>query len=185
MVITRAVIAARTVITANPANPGDRAKTIAEQVRNVLMDHYHGPLPDDDTGHRRAELMVRYLVAQPLDGVSEAEHFLALWCPWMPPAKRAQTVQRARRLPPPRFKADTLAQRLGVDYQIRQRLKLTQIGAIDVPKAERDRRRKDRDRYTVLQGSWRLRHAAEPSAAPALGSNPTLVDTQIGSNGRG
>jgi hypothetical protein len=27
-------------------------------------------------------------------------------------------------------------------------------------------RRKDRDRYTVLQGSWRVRHAAEPSTAP-------------------
>jgi hypothetical protein len=129
-----------------PRKPWDRAKTVAGEVRSVLMDHYHGPLPDDDAGNGHAELMVRYLVAQKLDGVSEAEHFLATSCPLMPPSERAQLLQRTRRLPPPRFKADTLAQRLGVTYPTRQRLKLTQIGAIDVPQAERKRLKKERDR---------------------------------------
>lgn len=54
--------------------------------------------------------------------------------------KLADDAVRERR----RWRADKLAQRIGLTYADRQRLGITMIGAIDVPKAERDRLREAR-----------------------------------------
>lgn len=58
------------------------------------------------------------------------------------------------------MKADEIASLLNVTWIERTELKLTTIGCIDVPKAERDQRRKERHR--LAQKNRRRRQGARP-----------------------
>jgi hypothetical protein len=123
----------------------NRCVVTARQIRRDLQETCGTELPDDDAGRDNAALMVRYLAHVP-DGPLKAENFLALWCPWMAQPERELMLRDAALSPPPRLTADQLAVRLGTTYTRRQKLRHTVIGAIDVPKEERARLRKERDR---------------------------------------
>jgi len=133
------------------------AKTAKEILRDIRAI-YRVELPDDDAGREVAERMLEYLAHAP-NATRRSENFLDLWCPWMREAERRTFLKRAFTSPPPRYTADENAECLGTTYERRQRLRHTQIGAIDVPKEERQRRTKERKRELDRQRRRRERQA--------------------------
>jgi hypothetical protein len=134
-------------------------QTTARQIRCVLEWRYWRILPDDDAGRDDAALMLQYLAHVPHAELKMPE-FLDTWCPWMKQAERDAFMRTARRSRRPPYKADDLADRLGVDFATRQFLGLTQIGATDVRKAARVARRKRRRRERDRRRGERRRRAA-------------------------
>jgi len=72
------------------------------------------------------------------------------WAPWLPPDEFAALVDDVV-AHPRRFKADTIAARLGITAAIRSELKLRTIGAIDKPAAQRAAERKEQQRLAKAQ----------------------------------
>jgi len=131
------------------------------QIQRVIRDRYGTTLPDDDAGRDDVALVLGYLTHLP-HGTMKAENFLDLWAPWCVLADRQHMLREAALSPPPRFTADQLAHRLGVTMDLRSRLALTVIGAIDCDKAARTERRRELKRIRD-----RIRRSAERRAAGA------------------
>jgi hypothetical protein len=121
-------------------------RTVVRQ-RNLekLFDYRYGPtLPDDDAG--RDDLFIAgHNIAQ-LRG-DAAEHIRAwasLWAPWIADDELSALIEKIAQAPL-RWRADTLAWRLGLTDEVRTLLGITTIGAIDCSKAERAARRRMRN----------------------------------------
>jgi hypothetical protein len=99
--------------------------------------HVYGraPLPDDDGG--RDDLKLTFQV---LSTTGNAGHRMVdvarTWAPWMPPDELTALVTDVA-AHPRRFKADTVAARLGITAATRTLLGLRTIGAIDQSAADR------------------------------------------------
>jgi hypothetical protein len=99
-------------------------------------------LPDDDAGRDDALIMCRSYAGCPVSAVGIRHAWLSLHAPWMDAGERTLSCgQKAHR-----WRADTLARKLGLCQAVRQRLSIKTIGAIDLPKAARDRLAKERRR---------------------------------------
>ena len=142
-----------------PRKPFNPCAVTARQNWRDLQESYGFELPDDDAGRDDAELMLSYLAHVP-NGAVKAENFLELWCPWMPARERDLMLRDAALSPPPRMTADQLAARLGTTYARRQKLRHTMIGAVDADKAERARRKKERDSERSRRRKERERRAS-------------------------
>lgn len=107
------------------------------------------PLPDDDDGRDSIKL-----VFQVLSTTNNAAHRMVdvarTWAPWLPADELAALVADVV-AHPRRFKADTIAARLGITADIRAQLKLRTIGAIDVTAEQRAAERRELQRLAKEQ----------------------------------
>jgi hypothetical protein len=122
-----------------------------------LVVHRHGKLA-------RANLCMLYVAAAAWHCPSDSERrfLLVQWCGWVcaPPSVERQIDAILKANPARRMRADTLARHLSVNDTERTALRIWTIGANDMSKAERAKRRKDKHRLR------------EQSRRQARGGNP-------------
>jgi hypothetical protein len=116
------------------------------QVRRLLRDRYGAALPDDDAGLEDLRILLHIKAAcyAPERREQALASEIAVMAAWMADAKAIKLA--AEIAPSPmKLKADTLGRMLDVDWQTRERLKLWQIGAANMPSDIRQIRRRQRD----------------------------------------
>ena len=119
-----------------------------------LFDYFNwlygkAPLPDDDAGRDDLKLMFQVL-STTRDAARRMVDVARTWAPWFPPDELAALVADVE-AHPRRFKADTIAARLGITAEIRERLNLRTIGAIDKPVEQRAAERREQQRLAKEQ----------------------------------
>ncbi|MBR1249188.1 hypothetical protein JQ609_19950 [Bradyrhizobium sp. AUGA SZCCT0169] len=122
---------------------------MAELYRVFNRRYGHAPLPDDDAGRDDMKLVFEVLS----NASSAAEKMAAVavtWAPWMPGPELSSLIQHVVDNPR-RFKADTIAKRLGVTAAERAELGLRTIGAIDFPAKQRQEHRREMQRLAKEQ----------------------------------
>jgi hypothetical protein len=166
--------------------PG-RAQTSAEPLiprlrRSELERLYlnrRGPvLPDDDDGRDDVEIYAHHLAHFGKDFLRRLTVWTSLWAPWMSAGEVAGVVDEVmeNRIT---WDADGLGRRLGLTDAERSKLQIRTIGGIDVNKAGRLARRKEKRRLRCL--AWRAarrtgrRRGRPKSKANALKSVSTTA----------
>jgi hypothetical protein len=126
------------------------------------FNHLYGaaPLPDDDAGRDDIKLMFQVLSTTTSPGHRMVD-VAGTWAPWLPPPELTALVDDVV-AHPRRFKADTIAARLGITDEIRTMLGLRTIGAIDRPAKQRKQEREEKQRLAKQQ---KRRAAGIPSLA--------------------
>jgi hypothetical protein len=115
------------------------------ELERVFQSRYGRHLPDDDAGRDDLAIAAHHVAHL---GGDVADHIVAwarMWAPWMAPEEAGELAERVM-AKPIRWKADTLAWRLGLTDRERTELGVTTIGAIDVNQAARAERRKEKKR---------------------------------------
>jgi hypothetical protein len=147
---------ARSLIRASyAAQAKDRGLTInTEQLRKnkrfceveiVFTYYWHGTeLPDDDAGRDCLYIAACHIwhIGRQCGPVAAIKAWASFWAPWCDPQELAALIKCVQACPK-KWKADEMAQELGITFAVRQKLKLVTIGAIDVDKAGREKRRAD------------------------------------------
>lgn len=107
-----------------------------------LVVHRHGRLPNADA----CKLYMKAAAWHCPSG--NRRHAMEQWCAWVctPPSLDRQIDAILSATPPRRIRADPLARHLHVTDAERTALRIFTIGAYDVPKAERIKRRKEKRR---------------------------------------
>jgi hypothetical protein len=118
------------------------------------------PLPDDDDGRDSIKLVFQVL-STTNDAARRMYSVAGTWAPWLPADDLAALVDDVV-AHPRRFKADTIAERLGITNEIRIKLDLRTIGAVDRPAKQRKADREERARLAKEQ---KRRAADIPSLA--------------------
>jgi hypothetical protein len=113
------------------------------ELRRLFTDRYGFGLHDDDAGREDARIMAHHLAMLAGDQRVRVTAWLSLWAPWMPADEMTRLID-AVTTKALRWRADTLAERLGLTEADRARLRITTIGAIDMTKDERENARKER-----------------------------------------
>lgn len=122
---------------------------------NKLFRHRYGDiLPDDDAG--RDDAFVAFSHYAVTNRVVHFHSWLDIHAPWMKEQERDRLVWRK----PLRWTADKLGERLGLRSADRDRLGIRTIGAIDMPRAERDALRKAKHRERSRQHAEAKRRGA-------------------------
>jgi hypothetical protein len=130
------------------------------QLQRLFAARYGRQLPDDDAGKDDAFVMVNALAWRP-NAHRRIPAWLSLWAPWMT-STEVQALTTKVIAKPIRWGADKLGKRLNLTEAERYRLQITTIGAVDVDKAQRLARRRERAR---LRDQERRRSAgAKPRA---------------------
>jgi hypothetical protein len=138
------------------------------QLERVFVDRYGPVLPDDDAGRDDVYVIANHLAHRP-DAAQRIRVWVRLWAPWMSDIEIDELI--AMVVPSPmKWKADPLAERIGLDDATRTRLGITIIGAVDCKKAKRARRRKERD--AARHKALRAKAGARPRAASAAQTEP-------------
>lgn len=107
------------------------------------------PLPDDDDGRDSLKLAFQ-IISTTNDAPRRMVNIAHTWAPWLPGLELEHLVDDVA-AHPRRFKADTVAARLGITAEIRARLDLRTIGAIDKPAAVRAAERQEQQRLAKEQ----------------------------------
>ena len=143
-------------------NPGGAFITFRMAELFRYFNHLYGaaPLPDDDAGRDDVKLMFQVLSTTASPGHRMVD-VARTWAPWLPADELAALVDDVVEHPR-RFKADTIAARLGITDEIRILLDLRTIGAIDRPAAQRKQEREENQR---LAKERKRRAAGIPSLA--------------------
>jgi hypothetical protein len=121
-----------------------------KELQRLFLFRWGPTLPDDDAGRDDATVMANTLAQLPGDASHHIEMFLEVSAPWMT-REDVDTMLATVLAKPLRFRADTLGARLGLREVERARLRIRTIGAIDLSKAERLARRRDRQRRNRAQ----------------------------------
>lgn len=129
---------------------------------NLLWSRYGRSLPDDDAGRDDARIMVHHLGALTGDPRKRINGWLRQAAPWMSLVD-AETLLIEAITKPQHWRADKLAWRMRLTDAERTALRITTIGAIDLSKAERTKRRKERHR--LLARARRQAKGAKSRAA--------------------
>ncbi len=119
-----------------------KAGKLANELRLIFRDGW-GELDEDQHGRGLFAILLHTIAHTGGDVAAKMRSAWREFAPWLSEAefeRMADEAIKVRR----RWTADKLAQRIGLTYADRQRLGITMIGAVDVPKAERDRRREAR-----------------------------------------
>jgi hypothetical protein len=129
---------------------GKRVTFASLRVRDLqrLFTGRHGDtLPNDHAGRIAAEIMAHHLSQLPGDPRRRIASWLEQWAPWLAIAD-AREITTAAVMRPKRWNADALGWRLKLVNVDRTALKITTIGAVDLTKAQRIKRRRQlaRDR---------------------------------------
>jgi hypothetical protein len=123
--------------------PSITALRVAELNREFTDRYRAQELPDDDAARDDIELMLHHLARRAGDPERLIAHWLDLRAPWFAGVERAVTVERVLATPL-KFKADTIAKRIGLTAERRGRLNIRTIGAIDQTAIERKAASKQR-----------------------------------------
>lgn len=120
---------------------GIAALRVAELDRE-FTDRYGGMvLPDDDSARDDIEIMLHHLARRSREPQRKIPQWLGARAPWLTGDERDTMVAKVL-ANPLRFRADTLAARIGLTAERRARLKIRTIGAIDQTAAERKEARR-------------------------------------------
>jgi hypothetical protein len=129
----------------NGKKPTSMAPLRCAEIRRLFVSRYGRVLPDDDAGRDDARIMCHHLALMSGDQRLRMKSWLTVWTPWMSADEMASLITNVI-AKPIRWRADTMAGRLGLMEADRARLGITTIGAVDVSKAEREAARKARKR---------------------------------------
>lgn len=111
------------------------------ELNREFTDRYGGEiLPSDDAGSEDVAIMLHHLARRP-DPARRMGEWLDRRAPWLVGGEREALVEHVL-ANPFRFKADTLAAKIGLTAERRALLRITTIGAIDCNKEERAERRR-------------------------------------------
>jgi hypothetical protein len=110
----------------------------------LFRSRYGRELPDDDAGRDDLRIALNHLacLAHPRSHIT---NWIEIWAPWLTAAEQRDLVPPIL-ANPQRYKADALAWRLRLTMEQRTVLGITTIGAIDMPKAQRSKRRREYQR---------------------------------------
>lgn len=106
-------------------------------------------LPESDAGFQAARVMAHHL-GRLKDGPRRISAWFEACARWLDMGERERIITEVEECPL-RWTADKLAWKFQVTDEQRTRLKLTTIGSIDVPKAERIKRRRQRKRERMTE----------------------------------
>jgi hypothetical protein len=113
------------------------------ELERLFISRYGRHLPNDDAGRDDALVMAHHLVRRPGDPRCRIAAWLVSAALWMADWEREELIAEVI-AKPLKWKADKLATRLGLTEAERQRLQIRTIGAIDLDKDERAKRRAER-----------------------------------------
>ena len=141
-----------------------------EELERVFLDHYGLYLPDDDSGWDDFTIVAHHFAH--LRGsedkiVARIVGWAAIWAPSFATDKVIERAKQAVAMPR-KWKADTLARKLGLTMEQRTRLKIKTIGAINV---------KRKHRPAWLRAYHRQRKEAERRANGVRTREAYLVDS--------
>ncbi len=129
------------------------------ELERLFAARYGHELPDDDAGRADVVIMLHHLAR------------CAAHAPWLAAAAELEAMLDDVIEKPRRWRADILAERLGLTAAERRRLRITSIGAIDQSKAERLADRKQRKRLASRERR-RAQGARQRDAIPLTISQP-------------
>ncbi len=115
------------------------------ELNRLFSARWGDHLPDDDAGRADAVLMLHHLARLARDTEHRMRSWLAARAPWLSEDEAAELITGVLKRPL-KFRADTLAARLGLTDAERAALRITTIGAIDVTAEQRKERRRERSR---------------------------------------
>jgi molybdopterin converting factor small subunit len=116
------------------------------ELERLFAARYGHELPDDDAGRADVVIMLHHLARCAGDPRQRSTAWCAAHAPWLAAAAELEAMLDDVIEKPRRWRADILAERLGLTAAERRRLRITSIGAIDQSKAERLADRKQRKR---------------------------------------
>lgn len=125
------------------------------ELGRYFRHRYGMQLPDDDAGRDDVVLMVDHILKH-TSNPHRARVWIKNYAPWMTDAAANTIISEAANRPR-RYRAETLARRIGLTAAIRKRLAIKTIGAIDQTKEERQQARK-------LSARQRARARRQPRA---------------------
>ena len=133
----------------------------------------YGGLPDDDAGRDLFFVLAQHVTSLNGDPERNVRDYAAAWCKWMPDDELDAFVRRVL-AKPYRWRADPLGAEIGLLDAVRTLLDIRTIGAIDVPKAEREKRRAQSKAETKRE----KRRAAgmKPQAESLSSTKPWLAE---------
>jgi hypothetical protein len=142
-----------------------------KNLRWLFRARYGCMLPEDDDGFDSAVIMINHLAMLP-GPEKRIRNWLLSWAPWFTGPEAEKAIARALKSPT-RWGADALAKRMNLTDAERTRLKTWTIGAVDVTKEERERRRRERDR--LAKEAKRRAAGAKPQAESDRRTQPWKV----------
>jgi hypothetical protein len=142
---------------------GISALRVAELDRE-FSDRYGGQLlVDDDAGRDDVRIMLNHIARRPGDPAPYMVAWLDRRAPWCAGEERAALITRTI-AKPLRYRADTLARKIGLTAARRKRLTIHTIGAVDMTAEQRAAERREQQRLAKEQ---KRRAAGVPTIAEA------------------
>jgi hypothetical protein len=126
-------------------SPRQLATLRISELNRLFSARYGETMPDDDAGRDDIVVMANHLAATGREIGKCVGAWLEVRAPWYTIADLKYLVAEVA-TNPQRWKADALAWRLHLTYADRQTLKIKTIGAVDVPRAQRTKLRKERNK---------------------------------------
>jgi hypothetical protein len=120
---------------------GIAALRVAELDREFTDRYGAMVLPDDDSARDDIEIMLHHLIRRSREPKRKIPQWLDARAPWFNGNERDALVDKVL-ANPLKFRADTLAARIGLTAERRARLKIRTIGAVDQTAAERKEARR-------------------------------------------
>lgn len=142
-----------------PGSPMLLAVLRLKEFERLLSVRYGRTLPDDDAGEDELFIAVQFISQLQGDITEKVVAWARVWAPWCSPENAALLAAKALRHRY-RFKADVLAERVGLTYAERMALDIRTIGSTDVGPAERERLR--RQRYNAKRREKRRAAGVKP-----------------------
>ena len=140
------------------------------ELERLFAARYGHELPDDDAGRADVVIMLHHLARCAGDPRQRSTAWCAAHAPWLAAAAELEAMLDDVIEKPRRWRADILAERLGLTAAERRRLRITSIGAIDQSKAERLADRKQRKRLAS-----RERRRAQTARCNPVDHQPALA----------
>jgi len=133
----------------------------------------YGGLPDDDAGRDLFFVLAQHVTSLNGDPERNVRDYAAAWCKWMPDDELDAFVRRVL-AKSYKWGADPLGAEIGLLDAVRTLLDIRTIGAIDVPKAEREKRRAQRKAET--KRAKRRAAGMKPQAESLSSTKPWLAE---------
>jgi hypothetical protein len=144
------------------------------ELGKLFRDRYGIELPDDDAGREDLRVLLDVLACRP-KARKLMESAVSLWAPWMPQNEAEEGIYFA--MANMKYAtADEIAGRLTLTDTERTRLRIRTIGSVDVPRAARVERRKQRQREAARQRRVRQKQAQQARETRAMSIRDAYVD---------
>jgi hypothetical protein len=138
------------------------------ELSKLYYARYGSPrLPDDDAGRDDAMIMINHLIML-ADGPLRVRDWCRRYAPWF--VAEAENLVERLIVRPRRYTADTLGRLLNLTIAERDRLQIRTIGAVDLDKAGRRQRRREKDR--LVKEAKRRAGGTTPRAQSASRTKP-------------